>query len=64
VTISSEAVRRLSIGAVRQRKRLEELEHANSQRAVTRCSECNWYWRGTVGEGKQAFQAHRKDRHV
>ena len=62
MAINSEAVRRLSIGAVRQRKRLEELEYANSQRGVTRC-ECGWYFRGTFGDGRQAHRVHRELKH-
>jgi len=55
-----EAVRKMSQAEVRQRNRLEAIAHADVQSAVTRCSECKWYWKGTVGEGKQAFAAHRK----
>jgi len=54
------AVRKMTPAMVRQRNRLEAIAHADGQPAVTRCAECKWYWRGTVGEGKAAFAAHRK----
>ena len=58
--MNSAAVRKMSQAQVRQRLRLELIDYVNEQPSITRCAECNWYWRGTVGEGKRAFAAHRK----
>ena len=58
--MNSAAVRKMSQAQVRQRLRLELIDYVNEQPSVTRCSQCKWYWKGTVGEGKAAFAAHRK----
>lgn len=55
-----DTVRTLSRGAVKQRIRLEAIAHADGQKAVTRCAKCRWSYRGSIREGKQAFQTHRE----
>jgi hypothetical protein len=56
-------VKKLTQAATRQRLRAELLEQVNAQSAVTRCADCRWYVRGTVGAGKSAYRSHRELKH-
>jgi hypothetical protein len=57
------AVKKQTQASVRQRLRLELLDYVGQQRAVTRCADCRWSYRGLIRDGKKAFRAHREMQH-
>lgn len=55
------SVRKMRTPSIRQRAWAEDVDYANRQMCVTRCEKCTqWYFRGTVADGKRAFALHLK----